>query len=38
MERDRTVYEESSADEENASIEIGIELLERMNPPPGWTE
>lgn len=38
MERDRTVYEESSADEEKAFIEIGIELLERMNPPPGWTK
>jgi hypothetical protein len=38
MERERIVYEESSADEENAFIEIGFELLERMDPPPGWTK
>jgi hypothetical protein len=38
MERERAVYEEASADEENAFIEIGIELLGRMNPPPGWTK
>ena len=38
MERERTVYEEASADEENAFIKIGIELLERMSPPPSWTK
>jgi len=38
MERERTVYEEASTDEENAFIEIGIALMERMDPPPDWTK
>ena len=38
MERERTVYEESSADKENAFIEIEIELLEHMNISPGRTK
>lgn len=36
MKTDGVVYEQASADEENAFLELAIEITSRMDRPKGW--